>query len=317
MMGRWLGGAAAKALMAADHTGDARGAVIGRARRLLEEIAVEAPPVDLRMVGSFRGVREIQTVRMASAGRLVPEGAGFVIQVNADHSRGRQNFSAAHEIGHVLLPSYQKKPRLIDDLQTGAYDESQEEEYLCDLAAAELLMPMTLFRPVAAEAGFGLEAVTKLAHTFRASREAAAIRLVQTELWPCAVAVWHFAHKPSERPATQQDTLPFLEWAVPQKKLRVRYALAGPNFGHYLYQHLSAHPEGQLVRCYANGTPVFGEEQMEIRGRLVTFQVAAAAVDFPGELGPDRRVISLLLSDKAADVRITEQSAFWSLADDD
>lgn len=316
MKGRRSGGVSARTSIAADPRVDAREAMIGRARQLLDEVQVEMPPVDLRMVSSFRGVRDIQSVPMLSAGRLVPAGGGFIIQVNRDHSPGRQRFSAAHEIGHILLPDYQRHPSLIDDMQTGTYDESREAEYLCDLAAAELLMPMKLFAPAAMEAGFGLDAASQLATAFQASREAAVIRLVQTGLWPCAVAVWHFAHKPSEHPATQQATLPSMEWASPQKKLRVRYAVASPGFGYFLPRHLSADPEGHLARCFATGSVVTGEEEVELRNVRVVFSVAAAPLDVPGESGLERRVVSLLLSDGPFTAGLARQPAFWSLSGD-
>ncbi len=215
MRGRQWYSAAARSFTRTTGLIDAREAMVHQVVSLLDEVGIDEPPVDLRIVGSFQRVKDIQSVAIPQAGRLVPDGGGFIIQVNAQHSRGKQNFTVGHEIGHILIPSYKERPRLVDDMTTGAYDPGREEEYLCDIAAAELLMPMSLFRPRAAAAGFNLHAVAYLARLFRASREAVAIRLVQTDLWPCAVAVWHQAYKPTQQQVLGQPTFPGMEWAAP------------------------------------------------------------------------------------------------------
>ncbi|MDA8188228.1 MAG: ImmA/IrrE family metallo-endopeptidase [Dehalococcoidales bacterium] len=276
---------------------DAREAMGQQAEALLDEIGIDRPPVDLRIVGSFQRVRDIQMLAISDAGRLIPDGNDFIIQVNAGHSRGKQNFTVGHEIGHTLIPSYRTRPRIVEDITTGAYDQGREEEYLCDVAASELLMPMRLFRARAAPTGLSLDSVVELARLFHASREAAAIRLVQTNLWPSAVAIWRWAYKPTQQHILGQPTLPGMEWAVPQKELRVRYAVHSSGFGYYLHRHLAAQTDGCLSRCFTEGGVVAGVEQLELRKRLVSLHVVAGAVDFYGEDGPVREVLSLFLSE--------------------
>lgn len=316
MRGRQWYSAAARSFTRTTGLIDAREAMVHQVVSLLDEVGIDEPPVDLRIVGSFQRVKDIQSVAIPQAGRLVPDGGGFIIQVNAQHSRGKQNFTVGHEIGHILIPSYKERPRLVDDMTTGAYDPGREEEYLCDIAAAELLMPMSLFRPRAAAAGFNLHAVAYLARLFRASREAVAIRLVQTDLWPCAVAVWHQAYKPTQQQVLGQPTFPGMEWAAPQKELRVRYAVHSSSFGYYLHRHLAAEADGCLACCLSNGGIVTGVEQLELRKRFVSFQVAAGAVDFYGEDGPVREVLSLFLSQGTMPSPDQRGFDFWSSVED-
>lgn len=139
MPGRRWYSPAAKLLMRVTGTADARQAMVQQVHELLDEAEVKRPPVDLGMVASFQRIKQIQPTTMPQAGRLVPDRNDLIIQVNAKHTRGKQNFTAAHEIGHTLLPTYQASPSLIEDIAIGNYDESQEEEYLCDVAAAEIL----------------------------------------------------------------------------------------------------------------------------------------------------------------------------------
>src|SRR5437016_4006644 len=93
----------AKNMIRATGTKDPRDVIIQSAAKLLEDAEIDKPPVDLRIVGSFQRVKDIQFVMMKHAGRLIPDGHNFIIQVNASHKRGKQNFTIAHEIGHTLL----------------------------------------------------------------------------------------------------------------------------------------------------------------------------------------------------------------------
>lgn len=295
---------------------DAREGMVQQAAALLDEIGIDQPPVDLRIVGSFQRVKDVQSLAMSNAGRLIPDGNDFIIQVNAGHSRGKQNFTVGHEIGHTLIPSYRTRPRIVEDMTTGAYDQGREEEYLCDVAAAELLMPMRLFRARAAATDLGLASVVELARLFHASREAAAIRLVQTDLWPSAVAVWRQAYKPTQQNILGQPTFPGMEWAVPQKELRIRYAVHSSGFGYYLHRHLAAEADGCLSRCFTEGGVVSGVEQLELHRRFVSLQVVAGTVDFDGEDGPVRELLSLFLSEGMVPSANQRGFDLWSSVED-
>src|SRR3989442_2278286 len=192
--------AAARNLMRSTGLSDPREAMIQCAADLLREVEINKPPVDLRLVASF------QRVKMVHAGRLIPDGYDFIIQVNASHTRGKQNFTIGHETGHTLLFKYQAKSYIVEDLVTGQYQQGHEEEYLCDVAAAELLMPTALFKPQAEAMGVSLNTVAELAGMFKASREATAIQLVKTNLWPCALALWHYTHTPEQEQLIHQPT---------------------------------------------------------------------------------------------------------------
>lgn len=287
--------AVARELVAVTGLPDAQMAIRQLARDALAEAEVEAAPVDLALVASFQGVRAIEVAEMAQAGRLIPESGGYRIQLNAGHSHRKRRFTTGHEIGHLLIPAYRSRPLPIEDLFTGQFDTGREEEFLCDVAAAELLLPDDLFRPAAQACGCHLNAVLELAARFDASREATARRLVETNLWPCALVVWHQAYKTSEASFALQSTLG-LEWDPPQPKLRARYAVASATFGHFIPAQLSAPRDRLLERCFADGCPVSGEEVLRIGRREVPLYVMAVARNFVSAAGSTREVVSLLLS---------------------
>jgi Zn-dependent peptidase ImmA (M78 family) len=283
---------------------------------LLDDAEVAAPPVNLHLLASFQKIRDIQEAVMPHAGRLLPDGANYLIQVNAHHSSGKQRFTAGHEIGHTLIPSFQRHPRVIQDMFTGLFEAGQEEEYLCDVAGAELLLPERLFRPRATNLGCHLNGVIELAHAFQASREATARRMVEMNLWPCAFAIWHLSYKDSEAHINQQWTLGGPEWTLPEKKLRVRYAVSNPLFGRYLHRHLAAPQDGCLMRCFKEGGVVCDEERLVLQNRDMTFYVMAAARNYTDKSGPTRDVFSLLLSDDSPRPAQGNQWEAWTLLEE-
>lgn len=286
------------------------------AKILLNDAEVVAPPVNLHLIASFQNIRDIQKAVMPHAGRLLPDGANYLIQVNAHHSSGKQRFTVGHEIGHTLIPSFQRHPHVIQDMVTGLFQAGQEEEYLCDVAAAELLLPERLFRPRATDLGCHLNTVIELAHTFQASREATARRLVEMNLWPCAFAIWHLSYKSGETHINQQLTLGGPEWAPPEKKLRVRYAISNPLLGHYLHRDLAAPQNGCLMRCFKEGGVVCDEEHLTLHDRDIAFYVMAAARNYIDKSGPTRDVFSLLLSTSPTRPAQDNQSESWMLIEE-
>lgn len=268
------------------------GAVI-LARRLIDEAEVDGCPVNLALVASFRGITQITKVTMAQAGRLIPTTSGLVVHVNADHAEGRRNFTVGHEIGHTLMPGFMQAPRKIDDLWTGSFKDSREEEYLCDVVASEILMPMGLFRPIAERRGWGMAPVTTLASEVRASREATARRLVQAEICPGALAFWRVGLKPAEERLEDQIALPGLE-TILAPRLRLHYSFANASFPVYLYKHLRASEDGPLAQCADSGNATDGIEKLEIRKRIVELQVSAICVNYLESGHPIREVRSLL-----------------------
>jgi hypothetical protein len=117
---------------------------------------------------------------------------------------------------HTAFPGFAKEGRYRLDVSDERNAPNREEEYLCDLGAAALLMPRALVRDsYELRAGFG--EVERLAGDAEVSIEAAANRLVTLSDEPVALVCLSEMHKPADQPALRRGELV-------EPRLRVRYA---------------------------------------------------------------------------------------------
>lgn len=164
-----------------------------RARQLLEDGAVTCPPVPLEQLAeSCRASIRYEPFDGEVSGMVhCREGGGGIIGVNSEHSRTRQRFTIAHELGHLLLHGDdefhidEKRPLAWrDDVSSQAVDPREIE---ANQFAAELLMPEALVR--ASVAALGEEgvvhvevAIDKLARAYQVSPIAMTHRLTNLKI---------------------------------------------------------------------------------------------------------------------------------------
>lgn len=103
--------------------------------------------------------------------------SGFVIYVNASHSKVRRRFTIAHEIGHFVLHKSLIGDGIVEDALMRAQGFSSRIEYQANQFAADLLMPWHLIEIAKTQ---GTESVEALAEAFQVSRDAMSIRLYKT-----------------------------------------------------------------------------------------------------------------------------------------
>lgn len=100
----------------------------------------QGPPFDPFWLAQYRGLSVVPRDDIPDA-RLVPQTKGKpVIEYNPNQPPSRVRFSVAHEIAHTLFPDYLQSIRNRLELLNQRSDEWQLE-LLCNMAAAELLMP--------------------------------------------------------------------------------------------------------------------------------------------------------------------------------
>jgi hypothetical protein len=201
--------------------------------RLLDEGEV-TPPVDVELLASLCGIVEVQQRPTGPSGMLlVHTGKGWVASVLEHEAWERQRFTILHEGGHTLLPGFARGGQF----HRCAGARTREEE-LCDLGAAELLLPRRFFVADAAATNFGLQAVENLAGTYGASIQATAVRAVDLAEGPAALLVLSFGLKPVQQ--GRGDARLRLEWAHTQG--------AWP----FALKHKSVHPGSVLLRAWRN-----------------------------------------------------------------
>ena len=78
------------------------------AEKLIAKYEVTGPPVDVEGLARREGARvAFDNFEQDLSGLLYRDGTTIVIAVNSTHSRTRQRFTIAHEIGHLKLHSEQ------------------------------------------------------------------------------------------------------------------------------------------------------------------------------------------------------------------
>lgn len=164
---------------------------------LIAELGITEPPIRVEMVASYLDVRSIDTVPgLDAAGCLVCDGQAARIQVRASDGLTRKRFTVCHECGHIFFPGYSLQPRY--RCEPGTRTTSLPRlEALCDTAAADLLLPPALLRPLVRREGLTLESVDAFASQFEASFVATATQSVRWSPVPTAVLVLEPDRSPS------------------------------------------------------------------------------------------------------------------------
>jgi len=110
------------------------------------------------------------------------DGGKHFICVNANDRPERQRFTICHELAHIVLGLKSEH----NALPWWSYSKRPPDEILCDVFAAELLLPYRLFKPLADDAAIEMESVEKLAAQFLASVTATGSRFAAVHAEPCA-----------------------------------------------------------------------------------------------------------------------------------
>jgi len=117
--------------------------------------------------------------------RTVPRESGLVIQYNPMRPRGRLRFSIAHEIAHSFFPDCADAVRNRGGSKEEVPDDWQLE-VLCNIGAAELLMPSGSF-PDLSRQKLTMANLQEIRKKYDVSTEALLIRIVKLSNESCAV----------------------------------------------------------------------------------------------------------------------------------
>jgi O-acetyl-ADP-ribose deacetylase (regulator of RNase III) len=167
-------------------------AVVLKARQSVFR-AIEAgwsgPPYDPFALAEFLRI-PVEPRQDVIDARTICTGEGkFRIEFNPDRSPARINFSVAHEIAHTLFPDCGEAIRnRYTHTEMKAND--WELELLCNVAAAEILMPPGSFRPPE-DGATSIDAIIELQRRFLVSTEAVLLRIAKLADQECFVFASH------------------------------------------------------------------------------------------------------------------------------
>lgn len=135
------------------------------------------PPFDPATLAAWLGMEVIPREDIRDARTLPTPDSKFQIEFNPNRSRGRVRYSIAHEIAHTFFPDCAEaiRNRASKDEQEG--DEWQLE-MLCNIAAAEIIMPLGTFPDLRRERA-DLDELMRLRREYDVSTEALLLRYIR------------------------------------------------------------------------------------------------------------------------------------------
>jgi Zn-dependent peptidase ImmA (M78 family) len=258
--------------------GDPVEAVLNRVRSLILTAIDQGwsgPPFDPLALSTLMGIRLVPRADIRDA-RTVPQNdTQLCIEYNPTRPRGRLRYSVAHEIGHTLFPDCAERIR-----NRSSYHDLQEDEWqlevLCNIAAAEILMPIGTLEPKAADS-LSIDRVLEMRQTFDVSTEAVLIRLMHVADVACAAFV------ASRVDAGPNEGRYQIEYAIPSRKYQQNVP-AGTLL-----------PSRSVVEeCTAIGFTAKSDEELPALGRRVHLECVGIP-PYPGRTYP--RVAGFFTSD--------------------
>lgn len=148
-------------------------------------------PTDLPRLAHDLGVSEIRNLPLAIRGRLMRERQALIVEINCDLPREEQRQVLAHELAHIVIAGGDVRllPRV--DSEKLSYGSSYGSvEKLCDIAAAEVLIPLTWLRDHITNSPPSLGTVQNIASAVDCSPDYVAERICRESLWRCTFFVW-------------------------------------------------------------------------------------------------------------------------------
>lgn len=150
------------------------------AKEFLAAANQDKPPIYLHSLFDTRHVTAYSELKTVTSGRLVIDKAGFRIEVQNGYET-RTRFTLAHEIAHTVFYDLESSSpkRLLHGART------KEEEYFCNMLAAEILMPFWMIEGELKKFRAGNEDTSpvllfqQLARIFKVSLEAMIRRVVE------------------------------------------------------------------------------------------------------------------------------------------
>ena len=154
----------------------------------------EGPPFDPIQLAKLFEI-EIAPNEGVNDARILPVKKSFKIEYNPFQRETRVNFSIAHEIAHTLFSDCNMQIRNRENDRTSEW----ELELLCNIAAAELLLPYAEFSNEANSMSLNMDSLLQIAAKYKASLESVFLRFCDVAERPCAIILADFDTEKKQR----------------------------------------------------------------------------------------------------------------------
>jgi Zn-dependent peptidase ImmA (M78 family)/transcriptional regulator with XRE-family HTH domain len=145
--------------------------VISRALELQRAAGIDSVPVSIEryLAACNAELRISSDMSDGQAGLVFPWKSKFIISVNGNHSPERRRFTVLHELAHIYLELPSSHSGNTSNEALLRYSSRPREEMLCDVFAAECLLPRSIFLPDSRKQPCCIRSVDELARKYEAS----------------------------------------------------------------------------------------------------------------------------------------------------
>lgn len=248
-------------------------------RKLVRESQIAGPPFLPEQLASFLGIRVVKENLGNIDSLLIPLRHGYEIRINVTHPTQRQNFSCAHEIAHTFFFQDEGRSLIEKIARENGQTSDKQEERLCNIAATELLMPLTVFRQYASRYDFCILSLQHLARVFNTSILATANRLSSVSPKPCFVG---FSTPDNPAELERQGLCP--TWAAGFKmKISSRGGMC------FFYRKFNG-KNSSILEAYRSDDPIYSQESMKLPNFIGPCNIESQGFGYE----PYRYVVSLI-----------------------
>lgn len=174
-------------------------------------------------------------------------------------NKERKRFTQFHEVAHYLIE--QNKDLIYDfDDTTRSQDDGYEKflEQLCNIGAAEFLMPRKVFAELYKEREFNVGLIPYAARYFKSSAIATTIQLAQIAPHSCITAVCEYGLIPNKMAPVQAHLFDGKNFPA-KRKLHIVYSAPSPATKYWLAKHTEIPEDHVINQAFLQSQPVEGE----------------------------------------------------------
>ena len=174
----------------------------------------------------------------------------------------RKRFTRFHEVAHYLIG---KDGCVISDLHEYTTQEDGYErplEYLCNIGAAEFLMPSKAFASLYEEKGLNVKLIPLAASYFKSSTIATTIQLAQVAPNSCISAVCESIPSDTTSPQPYSSNA---KYRSTKQKLHVVYSSSSPATKYVLAKHTVIPDDHLINEAFLQAQSVEGESYVPFR----------------------------------------------------
>jgi hypothetical protein len=215
-------------------------------------------------------------------------------QITSDE---RYNFTVFHELSHHLIRKDEDLYSYIHDAYLAPNDFENMIELICNVGAAEFLLPRDTVRGLIESEGVSLNLVPRLCQSDTVSGPVALIQLIQCAPNQCYGVVCEYGVSPISAGAIQET---FFN-SHPENTLYILYAMWSPSAKYKIARFTSIPKNHLLMQAFTDNAMVKGYDRIPFRSGT-DWQVQAETLRFRGKVygifnatpPPDLRQLSFL-----------------------